>query len=232
MKEFILDDKPVPFRNGQTIIQAAMNAGIYIPHLCFHPEFRPHGSCRVCIVKVDGRYVSACTTPAVEGAQVLNIDDEVQLQRKQIVELMFIEGNHVCPSCEKSGACALQALARFCNMLTPTYSFQFPNRCVDASHDEFMLEYNRCILCGLCVQVSTEVDNKSVFIISGRGHQAHLAINATSGLLGDSEFAKTDRAASVCPVGVILPKHKGFSKPIGQRNFDIKPLHKIQSDEQ
>ncbi len=232
MKEFILDDKLVPFINGQTIIQAAMNAGIYIPHLCFHPEFRPHGSCRVCIVKVDGRYVSACTTPAEEGVQVLNIDEEVQLQRKQIVELMFIEGNHVCPSCEKSGACTLQALARFCNMLTPTYSFQFPNRDVDASHDEFMMEYNRCILCGLCVQVSAEVDNKSVFIISGRGHQAHLTINSTSGLLGDSEFAKTDRAATVCPVGVILPKHKGFNKPIGQRPFDIKPLYEIQSDEE
>ena len=64
---FTLDGVDVAFRPGQTIIQAALAAGRYIPHLCYHPEFKPHGSCKLCTVKVDGRWVTSCTLPAAVG---------------------------------------------------------------------------------------------------------------------------------------------------------------------
>lgn len=224
MPEFQLDDKTVRFEQGQTIMQAAIKAGRYIPHLCFHEEFTAHGSCRVCMVESSGRLVSACTTPVREGMDIINLTGKVQDYRRQLLEMLFIEGNHVCPSCEKSGDCTLQAVAIFCGMLSPQYDFQFPKRPVDASHPDFILDYNRCINCELCVRASREVDHKSVFNMTGRGYGSHLVINSADGLLVSSEFEKGDRAASVCPVGAILPKHRGFEKPIGQRTFDIAPL--------
>ena len=228
MPEFKLDDHSVSFKEGQTIMQAALGAGLYIPHLCFHPDFKPHGSCRVCIVHTNGRYVSSCTTLAEQGAQVLSEQAEVQRQRRNLLEMLFIEGNHVCPSCEKSGSCTLQSVAEYCGMLSPSLPFQFPQRKVDASHPDTMLDFNRCILCELCVRASREVDRKSVFAIAGRGIQAHLVVDSDDGRLVNSRFASTDRAASVCPVGVILPKHKGFEKPIGQRGFDLNPVDRQQ----
>ena len=113
-------------------------------------------------------------------------------------------------------------------MLSPSLPFQFPQRKVDASHSDTMLDFNRCILCELCVRASREVDQKSVFSISGRGIQAHLVVDSLDGRLGNSRFSSTDRAANVCPVGAILPKGKGFAEPIGQRSFDLNPIHRQQ----
>lgn len=224
MPVFKIDDKAVTFEDGQSIMQAATNAGIYIPHLCFHKDFSAHGSCRICMVKVDGRFLSACTIPAKQDMVVLNLCEDVQNYRLQLLEMLFIEGNHVCPSCEKSGSCTLQSVAIFCGLLSPKLDFQYPKRPVDASHKDIVLDYNRCINCELCVRASKEVDHKKVFSMSGRGHDNHLVVNSESGMLGDTELQVNDRAASICPVGAILVKHRGFNKPMGSRDFDINPL--------
>ncbi len=225
MSEFLLDNKPVAFTKGQTIIQAAQTAGIYIPHLCHHSGYKPHGSCRVCIVEVDGRYCSSCTTPATEGMDVKNISESIQSHRRDLLELLFVEGNHVCPSCEKSGSCTLQSVAEFCGMLSPRFQFQFPDIQIDASHPDFILDLNRCIHCELCVRASRDYDQKFIFSLSGRGIETQLVVNADDGLLGSSQFDVNDKAASICPVGAILPKYKGFDKSIGQRKFDAEPIN-------
>jgi [NiFe] hydrogenase diaphorase moiety small subunit len=95
---------------------------------------------------------------------------------------------------------------------------------VDASHPDAFLDMNRCINCGLCVQASAEVDQKNVFAMSGRGMASHIVINTPSGKLGDSDFSSSDKAASVCPVGAILPKARGYVVPIGQRIYDELPI--------
>lgn len=106
-KTISIDGKPVEFVEGQTIMEAAAAAGVYIPHLCHHPDFTPHGSCKLCTVKVNGRNCSACTFPAAEGQEVLNETDELREERRMITQMLFVEGNHFCPSCEKSGNCQL-----------------------------------------------------------------------------------------------------------------------------
>jgi [NiFe] hydrogenase diaphorase moiety small subunit len=96
---------------------------------------------------------------------------------------------------------------------------------VDASHPDILLDFNRCILCELCVRASRDVDGKNVFAIGGHGIGTHLLVNSSSsGRLADTPIALDDRAAQVCPVGVILPKRQGFAVPIGQRRFDIRPV--------
>ena len=223
-RSFLLDGETIAFEDGDTIMDAALRAGKYIPHLCHNPEFKPHGSCRVCIVGVNGRHVSACTQPAVAGAEVENNSADITEQRRSLLQMLFVEGNHVCPGCEVSGSCQLQAVAYYCNMLSPHYTHFFPRRKVDASHPDIAIDFNRCILCELCVRASRDVDGKSVFSVSGRGIGNHLVINSPSGKLGDSEFSASDKAAHVCPVGAILHRNRGYGRPIGKRLYDLQPV--------
>lgn len=224
---FELDGRPVPFATGQSILQAALAAGVYVPHLCFHPEFKPHGSCKVCTVKVNGRAAASCTTPAQEGQHVESNTPELNDARRALVQFLFVEGNHFCPSCEQSGRCTLQATGYALDMTNPQFNPLFPSRPVDASHPDLLLDFNRCILCELCVRASSEVDGKDVFALCGRGITKHLIVNAESGRLGDTELSVSDKAAEVCPVGVILRKRKGFDVPIGQRRFDVHPIDEV-----
>jgi [NiFe] hydrogenase diaphorase moiety small subunit len=229
-KVFLLDGAEVPFAQGQTVLQAALAAGRHIPHLCYHPEFRPHGSCKLCTVKIGGSHATSCTLPAKEGLVVESDTEEVNAERRMLVQLLFVEGNHFCPSCEKSGHCKLQATAYELGMTSPRFDHFFPDRPVDASHPELLLDFNRCILCELCVRASAEVDGKQVFALAGRGMGKHLVVNSASGLLRDSAIAVTDKAAEVCPVGVILRKRVGFATPLGQRRFDEQPISAQASD--
>ncbi len=221
---FQLDGEDLPFRHGDSILAAATRAGRYIPHLCWHPDFAAHGSCRVCTVKVNGRVGAACTLQAAPGLDVENNTEELNAHRKTLLQMLFVEGNHFCPSCEKSGNCLLQATAYQMGMEGPHFEEFYPDRPLDASHPELLLDFNRCILCELCVRASREVDHKNVFAIGGHGIRTRLLVNSTSGRLADTDMAATDRAASVCPVGAILPKRRGFVIPIGQRRFDAKPV--------
>lgn len=221
---FTLDGKTIPFTEGQTIIQAASAAGVFIPHLCYHPEFKPHGSCKLCTVKVNGRHTASCTMRAAPGMVVESDTEEINAERRALTQMLFVEGNHFCPSCEKSGDCQLQATAYHLGMMSPHYDHFFPSRPVDASHPEVLLDFNRCILCSLCVRASRDVDGKNVFALSGRGIGTHLIVNAKSGQLGDTDFTLDDKAAQVCPVGVILKKRRGFAVPIGERTYDKAPI--------
>ncbi|HEX7373517.1 MAG TPA: 2Fe-2S iron-sulfur cluster-binding protein [Steroidobacteraceae bacterium] len=221
---FLLDGEEVPFQPGQTVLQAALTAGRYIPHLCYHPEFTPHGSCKVCTCRVNGRTVASCTTPAEAATEVESNTEELNELRGTLVQMLFAEGNHFCPSCEQSGNCGLQALGYDLGVMTAGFHHLFPVRPVDASHPEIWLDFNRCILCELCVRASRDVDGKHVFALGGRGLGKHLIVNAQSGQLADTSAASTDKAIDVCPVGVILRKREGFRVPIGQRRYDRSPI--------
>ena len=221
---FFLDDREIPFAPGQTVLQAALAAGTYIPHLCYHPEFKPHGSCKLCTVTANGRSASACTLPVTAGLRVASETDGIRSERRALLQMLLVEGNHFCPSCEKSGNCLLQALGYELGVMSPHFRQLYPSRPVDFSHPDVLLDFNRCILCELCIHASAEVDGKHVFALAGRGIGKHLVVNAESGQLCDTNFALTDKAAQVCPVGVILPKRKGFAVPIGARRFDDQPI--------
>jgi [NiFe] hydrogenase diaphorase moiety small subunit len=219
-RTFTLDGKTIPFEEGETIMEAAAAAGVYIPHLCHHPEFKPHGSCKLCTVNIGGRLGAACTNRAAEGMKVESETEALNADRRALVQMLFVEGNHVCPSCEKSGNCQLQAVGYHLGMLTPHFPHFYPARDVDASHPDVLLERNRCILCELCVRASRDVDGKNVFGIGGRGIRARLIVNSASGRLADTDLSVTDRAAEVCPTGALIRKRHGFTIPIGKRLYD------------
>ena len=219
-----IDGQTISFEPGQSIIEAALAAGIFIPHLCYNPEFKPHGSCKMCTVTVNGRPQSACTIAAMPGQEIQSDTPELNGRRRVLLQMLFVEGHHFCPGCEKSGNCQLQALGYEMEMLTPHFAHFFPDRGVDATHPDVMIDFGRCIMCELCVQASRDVDGKSVFALAGRGLASHVVVNSPSGKLGDSALEATDKAVEVCPVGAILKKRVGFAVPIGERIFDHDPI--------
>jgi [NiFe] hydrogenase diaphorase moiety small subunit len=219
---FSVDGVPVVAQAGQTIIAACDDAGIYIPRLCYRSDLPPGGECRLCTCTVNGRYAAACVTPVAPSIVVANETPDLLAQRRTIVEMLFIEGNHICPGCEKSGDCDLQAMAYRLGLTAMQLRYQWPKREIDATHPEIFLDRNTCILCGLCVRAS-RADGKAVFGFENRGAQMRVGVGSPAGLRG-TDIDVGDRAASVCPVGAIVVKHTGYRTPIGERRYDARPI--------
>jgi [NiFe] hydrogenase diaphorase moiety small subunit len=218
---FEIDGKPCYAEKGQSIIDAAKENGVYIPSLCHYEGVKPAGSCRLCNVKVNGRTMTACTTPAAEDMVVENEIPELTELRKSIIEIMFVSGNHFCPSCEKSGNCELQAMAYRYQMMVTRYPYEFPINNVDAHPDHLFLDRNRCILCKLCIRMIKK-DGKNVFAFNGRGE--HLRVVMDEHLASQMSEEEAQEAMEICPVGAILKKEQGFIVPIGSRKFDKIPI--------
>ena len=220
---FSIDGTQVEAERDQTILEAAEANGIYIPRLCFMKGLIPHGSCRVCTVKVNGRFMSACTQPVNDGMVVENDTEEIQGMRRNLVDMLFVEGNHFCMFCEKSGNCELQAMAYRFGIAAPKYPFLVPKRDIDFSHPDAFIDHNRCILCARCVRTSRDLDGKHVFDFAGRGHEKHIAVNSNDSL-GSTDLGALDKAINACPVGALMPKRVGYKVPVGARNYDKEPI--------
>jgi [NiFe] hydrogenase diaphorase moiety small subunit len=218
-----IDGQSIEATLGQTILQAAQEAGVYVPRLCWMKGLTPAGSCRVCTVRVNGRPQTACTQPVAPGMIVENDTEELRGLRRDLIDMLFVEGNHFCMFCEKSGNCELQALAYRFGITAPKYPFMFPQRELDASHPEIFVDRNRCIQCGRCVRASQELDSKHVFGFVGRGTEKAVAVNSPDNLAA-TDAAGDDHAIAACPTGSLVVKGVGYLVPIGQRPFDATPI--------
>ena len=169
--------------------------------------------------------MAACTTlvtKEMEGAVVENVTPQLEEMRKMIVELLFVEGNHFCPSCEKSGNCELQGMAYRYQMMVPQFGYNFPMRKVDALTPKIYLDRNRCIQCKKCIRAIKDNEGKSYFAFFKRGHKLEIHIDHELAAKMSDELAQI--AMDTCPVGAIIRKEKGFDTPIGKRKFDKEPI--------
>ncbi|MEN6561657.1 MAG: 2Fe-2S iron-sulfur cluster-binding protein [Acidobacteriota bacterium] len=219
---FTIDGRACLAKPGQTIVEAAKANGVYIPVLCHYEGLKPAGSCRICTVRVAGRYMAACTQPVTEGMAVENTAPDLEDMRKSLIEMLFAEGNHLCPSCEKSGNCELQALAYRYRMMVPRFPYLWPVRTVEAGTPLVMLDRNRCVQCLRCVRGVRARDGRKIFASVRRG--ARVAIEIDRKLAARLSEEEARRAMDICPVGAILRKGTGFAKPIGKRRFDRTPI--------
>ena len=219
---FTVDGKACVAQPGQTIVEAANANGVWIPVLCRYEGLKPAGSCRVCTVRVAGRFMAACTQPVTEGMAVENEVPDLEDMRKALVEMLFVEGNHFCPSCEKSGNCELQALGYRYRLTAPRFPYLWPGRAIDAGSPFLMLEHNRCIQCRRCVQGVTAKDGRKVFAAVERGGRVSIEVDGKLAAKLSEEEAR--RAMDLCPVGAILKKRTGFAVPIGKRKYDHDPI--------
>jgi [NiFe] hydrogenase diaphorase moiety small subunit len=220
---FTVDGLHVAASEGQTILEACDAAGVYIPRLCHHPDLPPSGTCRVCTCKVNGRNVAACVTPAVARMVVENETPALTADRRTLIEMLFVEGNHPCPYCVASGDCELQALGYRLGVTAPMQPYQWPGLKIDATHPDIYLDRDRCILCARCIEASRMEDGKTIFGFEGRGIAMRLSVDG-DGKLGDSQMAAIDKAAHVCPVACIVIKRDSYRVPNGERRFDKAPI--------
>ncbi len=213
-----VDGRTVSVAEGTTLTQAAAAAGVYLPTLCFTDGRPPLGTCRVCTARIDGRVVAGCTVPVHEGAVVEVATPELAALRREVVGLLFSEGNHTCPSCEKSGRCDLQAVAAETGMLASEFPYRYPVRPTDAASSRIWLARDRCILCQRCVEQVRDSEGLPVFTLSGRGPGCRIELDvARADALTDDHV---DEAVALCPVGAILRKDVGYDEPIGARLYD------------
>jgi len=217
-----IDGKECTGTRGTFIVEVARQNGIYIPTLCNYKGVKPRGSCRICTVKVNGRLMSACTTPVTDGMEIQNNTPEISEMRRSILEVLFVSGNHYCPMCEKSGNCELQALAYRYGMMVPRFPYEFPVKGVRAHYPKFIKDDDRCILCKRCVRGIQTEDGKNIFAYMKRGN--HVMINVDEKLAAEMSDELAEKAMEICPVGSILVREKGYIVPIGKRKYDLEPI--------
>lgn len=218
-----IDGKAVEAARGATLIDVAADNGVYIPSLCYMRGKHCLGTCRVCSVKVSGHMMAACTVKVANRIDVVVDDPEVADFRKALVELNFSEGNHNCPSCEKSGRCELQAVGYELGMVASRFPYRFSKRSREDASRHFFLERDRCIFCQRCVDfVRDEETGRKIFSIEKRGAKADIVVDvALADRMTDDQAAEV---AEMCPVGCIIKKGRGYDDPIGKRKYELKSL--------
>jgi [NiFe] hydrogenase diaphorase moiety small subunit len=218
-----IDGNAVTTEKGRTLVDVAAEAGVYIPTLCYLTEHPALGTCRVCSVRVDGTVTAACAVKVSEGMRVEVDAPELADVRKALVEMLFSEGNHNCPSCEKSGRCTLQAVGYEVDMVVSRFPYQFPERIADHASERIWLDRDRCIFCQRCVEFVRDLNTgKKIFSISGRGGDARIEIDIE--LANAMPPEQVREAVDICPVGTILQKGVGYDQPIGERSYDLESV--------
>jgi len=225
VKTLVIDDNAVTGMDDQTIFKVAWDHDIHIPRLCHIGALSEAGSCRLCMVEVEGqkKLQAACSTLVEEGMVVHTDTPRLRSYRRMIVELLLAERNHVCAVCVADEACELQNLALSLGIGHIRYRYRFPPLPVDISHELFGLDHNRCILCTRCVRVCAEVEGAKVWEVSARGINSRL-VSDLSGLWGESEACTScGKCVQVCPTGALA--EKGLSvEEMAKRNENIKWL--------
>jgi [NiFe] hydrogenase diaphorase moiety small subunit len=229
---FTIDGKKCEAEEGENLVDAAAENGVYIPTLCYTPKEKCLGTCRICTVRVNGRVNAACTLSVEKGIDLEVNSEEMKNTRQGLVELLFSEGNHFCPSCEKSGDCTLQALGYEMQMMVSRFHYRFNNRDIDFEAEKIILENNRCVLCKKCTHRFRDQDGHRVFSFEGKGESLH--VNMDIDRANKMTEQKIDEAVNLCPVGAILRKGKGFDRAYGERTYDkesISQKNVVKKDE-
>jgi len=211
MPDFFINGQPVHAEKGQTVLQAALAAGFYIPYFCWHPNLSVAGNCRVCVVEVEGENGGenwseiACNMPISEGMRVLTDSEGVRAQRKQTLQFILLNHPVDCGICDKAGECMLQD-HHYAYNGEPSVS-TVPKVKATKYHElseRVVLDNERCIVCSRCVRFTREISKSHGLGIQNRGD--HSLVRATE----DGRFnrdAYSDNVVDICPVGALLAKN-------------------------
>jgi predicted molibdopterin-dependent oxidoreductase YjgC len=203
-----IDGQPVEAVSGATILEVAREAGIRIPTLCHHPRLSVVGSCRVCMVTVEGMkgVVPACATPVRDGMVIKTDTPEVLAARRMAVELLLSTHPLDCQDCESNGKCELQALAIELEVEEPRFGRSLEKKPIDDRHPFLIHDPNKCILCSRCVRACREIAVNDVWCFSGRSSGASIS----------TFFDKPMESAGClsCGVGCTIDLHTAGNKII------------------
>lgn len=221
VKTLIIDDRDVSAREDETILQVARDNGIAIPSLCQVDGLSSVGACRMCLVDVKGsaRPLPACVTRVEEGMEVITDSERILKYRRMNLELLFAERNHICAVCVSNGRCELQGLAQSFGMTHVRFPYMYPRLSVDASHDRFVLDPNRCILCTRCVRVCAEIEGAHTWDVMGRGVDAQVITDLNQPWGSSDTCTGCGKCVHVCPTGALFEKGKSVAEMLKKRQF-------------
>ena len=218
-----IDGRSFLAEEGRNLVDVASENGIFIPSLCYFDHIDPPlGTCRTCTCKINGKYAPACTEKVKEGLTVEVNTEKLKDMRKALVEMMFAEGNHICPSCEKSGNCDLQHMGYELGISSSRFPHLFKDRIIDYDARRMIMEHNRCIKCQRCVFEILTDDDKRVFTYLNRGNETYVGIDYEQEAKLTREQAVN--AMNICPTGAIIVRGESMATPFGTRKFDAESL--------
>jgi bidirectional [NiFe] hydrogenase diaphorase subunit len=221
VKTLKIDDRDFSARPHETILDVVRQSNIFLPTLCELKGLSNVGACRLCLVEGKGsaKLQSACVTLVQEGMEVTTNSERLQKYRRSIIELLLTERNHICSVCVSNGHCELQFLAQKLGITHVNYPYRYPKAQVDASHDRFVVDHNRCILCTRCVRVCDEIEGAHTWDVMGRGIQSQVITDLNESW-GDSQSCTScGKCVHVCPTGALFEKGKSVAEMLKRRQF-------------
>ncbi len=209
VKTLTIDGVEVSARADQTVLEVAREQNIFIPTLCHLDGLSDVGACRLCVVEVKNspKLFPACVLQVQEGMEVTTKSERLLHHRRTILELLFAERNHICAVCVANGNCELQAMAESQGLTHVRLPYRNPKLEVDASHERFVADHNRCILCTRCVRVCSEIEGAHIWDVKGRGIDA-MVITDLNQPWGTSACTRCGKCIQVCPTGALFDRSK------------------------
>lgn len=205
-----IDGQQVTVPKGTSIMRAAMDGGTKIPKLCATDSLEPFGSCRLCLVEVEGRkgYPASCTTPAEPGMKVRTQSPRLQELRKGVMELYISDHPLDCLTCSANGDCELQDMAGVTGLRNVRYGFDGANHLKDKkdeSNPYFSYDPSKCIVCNRCVRACEETQGTFALTISGRGFESRVSAGQDQPFM-DSECVSCGACVQACPTATLQEK--------------------------
>ena len=202
-----IDDHQVNAKEGQTVFEAAQGADIYIPSLCYSPDLKPYGGCRLCVVEIEKMrgLPTACTTPVVEGMVVRTYSGAINEARRGVIDLIISDHPMDCLTCVKNTHCELQRVAAYIGVNDRRLPRIESQKTIDESNPFFKLDRNYCILCARCTRTCDEITGVNAIEIIDRGLQSRVS-TAWDKPLTESICRSCGECMVHCPVAALTPK--------------------------
>jgi formate dehydrogenase (NADP+) alpha subunit len=205
-----IDGQYIVARKGAAILEVALANNIYIPHLCYHPDLKPAGSCRVCLVELDkGQLVTSCRTPAKDGMIIKTNSPEIDKVRRPVIEMIIANHHMDCKNCAKKGQCELQRIRAYMKIDKKSIErLRLPQEELpkDLSNPFFERDHNKCVLCGICVRTCQEIQKVSAIDFAGRGTNTKIAAFGDKPI-AESRCESCGECVIRCPVGALVSKN-------------------------
>lgn len=206
----IINGTPIKVQDGISILDAAKEAGVIIPSLCYHKDLCIAGNCRVCVIEIVGqkRLAAACATPCENNMEILTNSHKVRNSRKNIIELLLSEHNAECTSCYKNGNCELQKLASEYKILNQDFIQLAPLKkyTIDMFSPSIIKDDSKCIRCQRCVRTCAEIQSVNALTMSYKGEHAKITTFFEKSL-SDVVCTNCGQCVNHCPTGALVEKN-------------------------